>query len=105
MELKRTLETWDKCSPLAMSNMSQAAISYALQDAKDDIKLLAFGNFELASQLCLVQEQNKALVEALQSMDRVLLDANPNCSSEFLFKQIQNAFGIGRVAWQEAGAA
>ena len=51
------------------------------------------------------QEQNKALAEALQSMDRVLLDENHNCSPEFLFKQIQNAFGIGRTALQEAGAA
>jgi hypothetical protein len=35
--LARTREQWEKCDPEAMSKMSQAAIFFALQDAKRDV--------------------------------------------------------------------
>jgi hypothetical protein len=41
VKLERTLEQWAACSPAHMSEMSQAAIIYALQDAKHDILTLA----------------------------------------------------------------
>lgn len=40
-KLARTLDQWRKCDPEAMANMSQAAIMYALKDAKHDILALA----------------------------------------------------------------
>jgi hypothetical protein len=41
MKLERTLEQWAKCVPIAMSQMSDAAIMFAFIDAKKDISTLA----------------------------------------------------------------
>lgn len=37
MELNRTAEQWQKCDPKAMAKMSEAAIMYALADARSDV--------------------------------------------------------------------
>lgn len=37
MELQRTVEQWRECDPKAMARMSEAAVMYALQDAKADV--------------------------------------------------------------------
>lgn len=41
LKLERTLEQWEKCVPIAMSQMSEAAIMFAFIDAKKDIAALA----------------------------------------------------------------
>jgi hypothetical protein len=40
-KLERSTQRWAKCDPKAMAEMSQAAIQYALEDAKHDIAALA----------------------------------------------------------------
>ena len=37
MELNRTAEQWQKCDPKVMAKMSEAAIMYALDDARRDV--------------------------------------------------------------------
>ncbi len=37
LKLNRSIETWEKCDPAAMAKQSEAAIMYALQDAREDI--------------------------------------------------------------------
>lgn len=37
MELNRTAEQWQKCDPKSMAKMSEAAIMYALADARSDV--------------------------------------------------------------------
>jgi len=37
MKLKRKITGWAECSPKAMSQMSEAAIQFALEDARADI--------------------------------------------------------------------
>lgn len=37
MELNRTAEQWQKCDPKAMAKMSEAAIAYAISDARSDV--------------------------------------------------------------------
>jgi len=37
LKLTRSIETWEKCDPSAMSKQSEAAIMYALKDARADI--------------------------------------------------------------------
>lgn len=41
MKLKRNPSQWLNCDPQAMSQMSQSAIVFALQDAKEDILTMA----------------------------------------------------------------
>lgn len=41
MKLNRTVKSYSESSPKAMSEMSPAAIMYALQDARADIMILA----------------------------------------------------------------
>ena len=41
LKLERTLEQWAKSVPIAMSQMSEAAIMFAFTDAKKDIAALA----------------------------------------------------------------
>lgn len=42
------------------------------------------------------------LLDALQKMDRILCEANPNCSQQYLFEQITKAFSLGREAIAKA---
>lgn len=51
MKLNRSIEAWDKCDAGAMSKMSEAAIKYAFDDAKKDIKALAAIQAQLVKQL------------------------------------------------------
>jgi hypothetical protein len=41
MKLQRKLSQWSECSPEEMAKMSQAAIQYALADARADILTMA----------------------------------------------------------------
>lgn len=41
MKLSRTLEQWAGCDPRAMTQQSPAALEFAFQDAKHDIRALA----------------------------------------------------------------
>jgi hypothetical protein len=45
------------------------------------------------------------LLAALEKADRILLEANPHCSADYLFSQIQMAFGVIRPAIAKATGA
>lgn len=47
MKLSRTLEQWAGCDPRAMTQQSPAALEFAFQDAKHDIRVLAAANAAL----------------------------------------------------------
>lgn len=51
-QLERSVERWAKCDPEAMSKMSQAAIYYALKDAKHDIAVLARAAYRFPETFC-----------------------------------------------------
>ncbi|EIC30320.1 hypothetical protein [Methylomicrobium album] len=40
VKMKRTINQWTNCNPAEMVKMSEAAIMYALQDARADIMML-----------------------------------------------------------------
>ena len=62
MKLNRSIDAWEKCDAAAMSTMSEAAIEYAFDDAKQDIKKLASGHAQLVAAL----QEYKRLYEAVQ---------------------------------------
>lgn len=89
MKLNRAIETWDKCDAGAMSIMSQAAIKYAFEDAKQDIKKLAA-----------IQAQ---LVEALKGLDDSFCSINEFSTKEERH-QARMSLIAARAALSAAGA-
>lgn len=56
MKLARTLEQWACCDPRAMTQQSPAAMEFAFQDAKHDIRVLAAATAALQDVLASIQE-------------------------------------------------
>lgn len=68
--MKRLIEQWRNCDPNDMARMSEAAVMYALQDAKDDI-LLLYGAIEktLAENRHLADGDDCTLIDLKRAID------------------------------------
>lgn len=74
MKLSRTLEQWAGCEPQVMTQQSPAAVEFAFQDAKHDIRVLAAATAALQAR---VTELETALRNLLA---RYEFDGIPNDS-------------------------
>lgn len=61
--MNRSIGRWEACTPSAMATQSKAAITFAFEDAKEDIAELA--------------TQNTNLLSALKRIEKALGNYNP----------------------------
>ena len=62
MKLSRTLEQWAGCDPQVMTLQSPAAMEFAFQDAKHDIRVLAAATAALQARVTELERALRLLV-------------------------------------------
>lgn len=74
MKLDRTRDQWENCDPEAMSKMSQAAIYFALKDAKHDI-LALHAELARAASPQLAQTKRALTTESIEATSALIANS------------------------------
>lgn len=101
MKLNRSIDAWDKCDAGAMSTMSEAAIKYAFDDAKQDIKKLASGH---AQMLGIKEMLMKSVAGMLDVMSNAK-DADLVGRLDKAYKELHSAYAVAHTLIREGESA